>query len=169
VRAHTYTHSTLTRRGCTYIALLCNDDNFCSPSLSHSHTYPHHASLSSTLSPPPRMAVSWLRRGSPIGPFHRHSLYSGVTALAFLSDPNQTRERKNGRRETKQAQTKLSGDGGEFVRRPEVGDGWQWRRQLARTWRWLLTCARVRSFTSMSSSTDLGVAPAGGREEIDIR
>lgn len=45
------------------------------------------------------------------------------------------------------------------------GDGWLAMAEAsARTWRWLLTWARVRSFTSMSSSTDLGVAPAGEGE-----
>jgi hypothetical protein len=31
------------------------------------------------------------------------------------------------------------------------------------TWRWLLTCASVRSLTFISSSTDFGVAPAGSQ------
>jgi len=133
-------------------------------SLSHSHTSPHHASLSS---PPPRMAVSWLRRGLPVGPFHRHSLTLELLHWrSCLTQTKQEKERMAGGRRS-QTQSSLAMEMNSF-RSSEVGDGWQWRRQLARTWRWLLTCARVRSFTSMSSSTDLGVAPAGGREEIDI-
>ena len=65
---HTYTH-TLTRRGCTYIALLCNDGNFFS--LTHTHPHTMHLSLSSLL--PPTKNGSFLAT-RPIGPFHRHSL-----------------------------------------------------------------------------------------------
>jgi hypothetical protein len=158
VRAHTYTYANW--RGCTYIALLCNDGNFSSLTRTHPHTMHHSFSLSSS---PPRMAVSWLR--DPSGPFHRHSLT--LELLHWRSCLTQTRGRRAGARGSGKA-LGLTGDGGEFGRCKQLrlrvgmemaGNG------RASTWRWLLTCARVRSFTSISSSTDLGVAPAGGRHE----
>lgn len=83
-RTHLHTH-TLTRRGCTYTALLCNDDYFCPLSLSSTHIpTPMH------LSPPPGMAVSWLRtRPRPSDRFiHRLEL------LHWRSCLTQTREEK---------------------------------------------------------------------------
>jgi hypothetical protein len=157
VRAHTYTH-TLTRRGCTYIALLCNDGNF----FSLTHTPTPCISLSSLLSLHQEWQFLGYEAHRSVSPSFTNS---EVTALAFLSHP---KKRRNGRSERKQkALFGPATDGGEFGRSECVemaGNGGS--RQGARTWRWLLTCARVRSFTSMSSSTDLGVAPAGGRHEV---
>ena len=88
---HTYTH-TLTRRGCTYIALLCNDGNFFS--LTHTHPHTMHLSLS------PLSHQEWQFLGyeahRSVSPSFTNS---GVTALAFLSHRN---KRRNGRSERKQ-------------------------------------------------------------------
>ena len=113
---HTYTH-TLTRRGCTYIALLCNDGNF----FSLAHIPTPCISLSSLL--PPTKNGSFLAT-RPIGPFHRHSLT--LELLHWRSCLTQTRGGMAGARGSRKPSfSGLATNGGdEFGREAGVcGDG----------------------------------------------
>lgn len=124
-RTHLHTH-TLTRRGCTYTALLCNDDYFCPLSLSSTHIpTPMH------LSPPPGMAVSWLRtRPRPSDRFiHRLELLHWRSCLTQTREEKRKKEwHEEGGEGNQKALSCECDDGGEFVRSPEfrrwlVGNG----------------------------------------------
>jgi hypothetical protein len=119
-RTHLHTH-TLTRRGCTYTALLCNDDYFCPLSLSSTHIpTPMH------LSPPPGMAVSWLRLRTRPRPSDR--FIHRLELLHWRSCLTQTREKermaRGGRRRKSQgspanAMMEVNSFGAQ-----RFGDGW---------------------------------------------